>query len=459
MNILLINSKSIYEEGVSSRRIYFPIGLLSIGATLKKIGYRVRFLDLNLHPSEDMDRLIEREINESIPDIVGIGGLFSGAWQMQKEASRKIKSLVPNAFVVLGGIHATMFSLTILKRHPFIDCIVLGEGEETLCQIIIRVVNQQNLFDIDGIAFRSGDQVVISPKTTFANVDLLPNPDYSLLNVEDYSFDTENWWSPKGLPVGIPFPILTSRSCPKRCSFCSMNLVHGRGIRERNPIKVVDEIESLQDKYGATYFEIMDDNLTYNKNHVLSFCREIIRRGIEIQFCTPNGVAVEGFDSEVCSALVEAGLVRVCLAIESGSEFIRNKSIGKQLSTEQIWSAVRACSPHLSLHVSGFFVFGMPEETPETLEESVEMAIALPLDKAYVFFATPYPGTSLFRKCVREGLIDDDDMLENQTLRPDVESPHFKPKLVSIEELKLARQCVLDHYNQRTLLDKCPERA
>lgn len=444
MNILLINAATDYE-GTSQRSVYFPTGILSVAASLKREGHAVRVLDLNID-RESFEPLLDWNIAATNPQLVGIGGLYSSAWPHQKRIAQFVKSRIPNVPIVVGGIHPTMFAQEILERYSFIDYVVLGEGELTACYLADAIALDQSASLLDGIAFRKDGSVIVNPKTRFADVESLPEPDYSLVSVEKYSFDTSGWHSPKNIPVGRPFPILTSRSCPKRCSFCSMHLVHGQGIRHRSTTSVVDEMEHLHHAYGATYFEIMDDNLTCDRGHVLSFCSKIRSRGLDIQFCTPNGVAVEGFDDEVCSALVDAGLVRVCLAIESGSEFIRNKAIGKKLSNEQIDIAMRACEKQPTLFVGAFFVFGMPQETSETLAESVKMATSLPLDKAWVFFATPYPGTALHRLCVRDGLIEHQDLLENPMLKSDTDSPHFKPPNVSIEELQSARQTVLDHY-------------
>jgi anaerobic magnesium-protoporphyrin IX monomethyl ester cyclase len=451
--VALINAPASIAGCSSRRSIYFPIALLSVGAALRQQGIEVRIFDLNNIQTDSFEdylaTVLAPELSRFQPQAVGIGGLFSGAWPYQKLIAQCARRAVPGAGITLGGIHATMFAHEILERYPFIDYVVIGEGEFTAQTLLARLCSGESVADIDGLAYRAAGQVKLNPKTQFADLDLLPPPDYSLIDVRDYNISTESWWSPRGLPVGQPFPVLTSRSCPKRCSFCSMHLVHGPRIRHRSPVSVVDEIEHLHKRYGATYFEIMDDNLTYNRDHVFAFCSEILRRKLKIQFCTPNGVAVKGLDREVVGALVEAGLVRVCLAIESGSTFIRNKAIGKGLSDEEIWSAVEACNHYPELFSVGFFVLGMPQETVETLQESVSLATRLPLDKAQVFFATPYPGTALHRLCVREGLIGAVDLLESPGLKNDTDTPHFIPAKVSVSDLTSARETVLSHYRSR----------
>ncbi len=453
MRIVLINAPASVEGCSSQRSVYFPIALLSLGAMLRAQGIDVRLFDLNNLQTDNFNEYLNSFFAPQLalinPQVVGIGGLFSGAWHYQKLIAQCARRAVPGAAIVLGGIHATMFAREILDRYPFIDYVAVGEGEETARALLSRISCSADVSDIDGLAYRANGAIKVNPKTQFADLDSLPSPDYSLINVNDYHISTQSWWSPKGLPVGRPYPILTSRSCPKRCSFCSMHLVHGPQIRHRAPVLVADEIERLHDMYGATYFEVMDDNLTYSRQHVFDLCAEISRRKLRIQLCTPNGVAVKGLDNEVVGALVEAGLVRVCLAIESGSPVIRNGAIGKGLTDEQIWSAVETCARFPELFVVGFFVFGMPQETPDTLVESINLAKSLPLDKAAIFFATPYPGTALYRLCVRDKLIQATDLLESPGLKNDTDTPHFIPANVTLSDLVTARETVLSYYRSK----------
>jgi len=461
MRVALVNSPAYSIGGASRRTVYFPIGLLSIGATLRKHGFAVRIFDINNIQIDafepHLDAVFAPRLAAFKPRVVGIGGLFSGAWPFQKLIAQCVRRVLPEAVIVLGGIHATMFGPEILDRYPFIDYVVIGEGEETTRTLLERVEAGSGLADVDGLVFRTNGGVQVNPKTKYSDLDLLPAPDYSLINVGEYHFKSEDWWSPRKLPVGQPFPILTSRSCPKRCSFCSMHLVHGPRIRFCDPMLIVDEIERLHDSFGATYFEVMDDNLTFDRGHVLKLCAEILRRKLRIQFCTPNGVAVKGLDSEVVGAMVEAGLVRICLAIESGSLMIRNRAIGKGLSDEDVWAAIEACVKYPELFVAGFFVLGMPQETRETLVETVELARALPLDKAYAFYATPYPGTVLYRWCTERGLIEAGDLLESPGLKCDADLPHFVPANVSLSDLMQARDAIVSHYRGKREATRIPD--
>jgi len=157
----------------------------------------------------------------------------------------------------------------------------------------------------------------------------------------------------------------------------------------------------------------MDDNFTLDKSYVLQVCDLIIKKNLNIQFDTPNGIATYSLDEEVIDALVSAGLIRVSLGIESGSDYIRNKVIGKRLSMEKIYEVVKITKKYKELYVRAFFIMGMPEETRKTLMETYEMIEAIDIDRPMVHNIIPYPGTKLFRQVVRDGLFASDIDIEN----------------------------------------------
>ena len=291
---------------------------------------------------------------------------------------------------------------------------------------------------IDGIAFRQDGKIIVSPKTKYEDdLDLLPMVDYSILDLEEYKMDTSEWYSPKKIKVGQAFPIISSRSCPQRCNFCNMWLVHGPKIRFRSPDNVLDEMEYVYDIYDVRYFQFMDDNLTFDKKRILEICDGILKRNMNIQFDTPNGVSIKKLDQEIIGALVAAGMVRISLAIESGSEYIRNKVIGKGLTDKKIYEVVNECSKHPCLWTKGFFVIGMPQETQETLEETYKMITELPLNTFGIFFATPYKGTQLFDYCVQHKLISSniEKYMTTDDLQLGAVVPHFKPHEVTKGDL------------------------
>ena len=411
--ILLINPHT--PEFVKNKDKSIPIGLLYLASVLEKYKHQVQLIDVNndlldlshkkekADPAEYLSQEFIKRINLFKPGFVGIGCLFSGRFKNALLISRIIKKYYPNTPIVLGGIHPSIFPKEILNDYSYIDYILIGEGEYSF----LDLVENKDIEKIDGIAFRKNGKIVVNEKKFFIeNLDELPFPAYNLLNLKNYYFDTTKWHNPKKLAINVPLPIISSRACPYRCTFCSMYIIHGRKFRPRSAENVVDEIEYLYNNYDQRYFSFMDDNLTLDKKRILKICEEIIKRKLNIQFDTPNGVRINTLDKQVMDALVKAGLIRICVAPESGSDFIRNQVIHKGLSTKEIYDFFAFVNDYKNLYVKAFFIIGFPEETKETLNETYEMIKRLPVHQISIFNVIPFPGTALFEQCKKENLIN-----------------------------------------------------
>ena len=183
-----------------------------------------------------------------------------------------------------------------------------------------------------------------------------------------------------------------------------MNLVMGTSFRARSAESVFKEIEYLYNERGVRYFNIMDDNFTLDKKRIKQICRSIIDAKMNLSFDMPNGIMTATLDDDVIDALAEAGFAYCFLAIESGSDYIRNKVMYKQLSLETIFRVVKSFRRHPQIHLAAFFLMGMPEETRETLDETCALIDKLDLDSFKMSVATPFPGTRLFDQCLRDDL-------------------------------------------------------
>ena len=482
--VMLINSPTMGDQQIGTDN-YFPLGLLYLGTVLSEQNVAdVKIIDINnfFYPNGKADQgwmqtekerltkgvpfvdeailaqYFEKklifEIEEFKPEIIGFGAIFSGAFIGLKIIARKVKEEFPDIQIITGGITSTMFASEILKKCSYIDFATIGEGEDTLLEFMKCYQSGSSIDHIDGIAFRkSNGEIQNNPKTKYIqDLDALQMPNYDLLSdVKEWKMDTSGWYDPKGIGVGQPYPILSSRSCPRQCTFCNMFLVHGRTIRYRSPENVVDEIEFLHKESGVNYFQFMDDNLTFDKNRMLEICNDILKRGLNIQFDTPNGVAAFRLDPDVVDGMVSAGLVQVCVAIESGSEKIRNKVMKKGLKNEKIFEIVEHLAKHKHVFIRGFFIVGMPEDTRETLEETYSMIKALPLDKIGVFYATAYPGTPLYYYCKKNNLLETEvgDMVDMANLQHKAGVPHFKPYELEKEDLIAFQKKCYDYQNEK----------
>tara|TARA_Y100000034_G_C6887985_1_gene407987 strand:- start:720 stop:2342 length:1623 start_codon:yes stop_codon:yes gene_type:complete len=456
--VLLLNPPTDRTQFVGSDN-YFPLGLLMLATILEKDNDIVEITDLNnvfftreLSKdlfTEHMEQVVLPYIKEFKPDMIGLGGTFSGAFKYTKIISALVKNKFPEIPTVVGGNHASTFKGMIIERFRSIDYVVVGEAEHTFPELLKSVVhnNGEGLGKIDGLSYRKGghlgspydpslekvhtprkDIVVQNKYYYITNLDDVPVADFDIVGVDKYYMDTKEWYNPHNIEVGQPFPIISSRSCPMRCTFCNMWHVHGPEIRYRSADNVVDEIEYLYNKYDARYFQFMDDNFTFDKKRVIRIMNEINRRNLKISYDTPNGIAISKLDADVIKAMVEGGLIRISLAIESGSEEIRNIMM-KGLKQRKIYEIAKEFEKYPHVFVKAFFIVGMPEETHETLEATRNMIENLPLDKFSINYATPFPGTALFNQCKSKDLLRYDVVdyveIDNHQLRSD--RPHFKP--------------------------------
>lgn len=228
---------------------------------------------------------------------------------------------------------------------------------------------------------------------------------YDKFNLQDYEpYDIKKWYDPRGYGITNPTPILTSRSCPNKCSFCAMNKVMGLACRMKSAKKAYEEIEYLYNEKNANYFHIEDNNFTLNKKRVLEICNLIVKNNLKIYLDTPNGLMVQTLDKEVVDALSEAGLIKVNLAIESGSEYIRNEVVRKHISMDKLFSTIDFIRNYKDIHIAAYFIVGFPEETEETLIDTYKLVERLDIDKIILMKLTPLPGTDLYDQCAKDNL-------------------------------------------------------
>jgi magnesium-protoporphyrin IX monomethyl ester (oxidative) cyclase len=457
MRILLVNPPM--PRNYYNKEVYIPLSLLYLASTLVKKGEDVKILDMRIFqrdgaepPQEFFAGKLTESIKDFRPDVVGLGCLFSGNFPETLELSRVSKRVSPSIPVVIGGIHPTIYAAEILRNCPSVDYIVLSEGEHSFADFISAMKNGNGrLGEIDGLAYKraaaSDTEVVINPKTRYIeNIDEISFPAYDLINIRDYYVDTSAWHNPKNLPIDTSIPILTSRSCPNRCNFCSMFLAMGPRWRARSAVNVADEIQYLYNKYNRRHFSIMDDNFSLDKKRTLEICNEIIKRNLNLQFETPNGLSMATLDKEILDALVAAGMIRTCFAIESGSDYIRNDVMRKRLPREKIFKIIELAKKYKQLNIAAFFIIGMPEDTLDTLEDTYQMIKDINIDRVFLMNLVPFPGTEVFEQCLRDNLLVEPDpkklYLAGDRYFTNYESFFLKPYRISISDLQnFRRRC------------------
>lgn len=449
MKVILV---APYKPAYIEYKEFMPtVSLLYLAAVLRENGHEPILLDMNTYRPLEHDNpdylckeVIINKINEKSADLIGFSCLFSGHFPLAIKMAEDIRERFPDVKIVFGGIHPTIFSEEILQNCKCVDFVVIGEGETQIIALVnaLEKGKIREIQKIGSFGYRDNHgKVVINPRINgyIKNLDELPLPAYDLLDLEKYFYDLSHWHNPKNLTFRMTMPILTSRSCPYKCSFCSMWLIMGSSIRVRSSKMVVDEIEVLYNKYGLNHFSFVDDNITLNKNHIIGICEEIKKRNLNIQFETPNGIYINSLDKEVIDAMVEAGWIRGALGIEHGSDYIRNEIIGKNIKREKIYEVAEYCRKHKQLFIKGLFIMGFPEDTYQTLMETYYMIEDLKLDKVFVCNLLPFPGTRIFEQAVRDNLfikeIDIKNLWKERMVADDLNKFFIKPYKMEIGEL------------------------
>lgn len=484
MNVLLVFPFSIMEWNNKYEEPRIPLNITYLGAVARKAGHNVSLVDLRVEQQKrwlkvsdkfDSDninfltKIMEDKIVQNNIDVVGINCLYSGLFPVVEHLAKRIKQLNPKIKVIIGGIHPTIYGKEILSQYNDIfDYVIIGEGETAFVKLLdcLAANNLTGISGIDGIGYFENNQAVINPKCNYVeNLDDLPFPAVDLLNIEDYYTDTSGWYSPKGFNIKTPAPVITSRSCPNMCNFCSMHFVHGRKIRYRSVENVLEEMKMYINKYGLNYFNITDDNLTLNKERVIKLMNLIVKENLDIQFSTENGVYVNTLDEEVLDAMSAAGLVRLHLALETGSDYIRTKVIGKYLLNKKIYELkdVFLKDKYSHIYLYGYFVVGFPEETEETLNETYQMITSFPLDNYSVFYAIPFPGTRLYNQCLKEKLFTQEYFYDTDSLVKQVKVgqmvkglPNIKPYNLELPRLIEFKQKTTDYLKEKRSKSSLP---
>jgi radical SAM superfamily enzyme YgiQ (UPF0313 family) len=179
-----------------------------------------------------------------------------------------------------------------------------------------------------------------------------------------------------------------------------MGLPH-RALR---PEKVVTIMETIQKNTGSSYFAIYDANFTEDPKRVISICNEIAKRNLKFILDLPTGFPINAFATEMIDALVSVGLIRTGVSVESGDDYIRNQVMKKNIKRDDIFTVIDYVRKYKHVFFLADIVIGMPEDTLESLEASLNIIRKLDVDDIVLSIATPYPGTPLYAQCIENNL-------------------------------------------------------
>jgi anaerobic magnesium-protoporphyrin IX monomethyl ester cyclase len=302
------------------------------------------------------------------------------------------KDFDPHIFTAIGGPHVTFALEETLVRSPWIDAIVIGEGEKTLVELVRAVAEDKDIDRVPGIAFADGGKIVkTSPRQLIENLDQLPLPARELLPMARYR------------ALGTPCTVITSRGCPYSCIFCSGHRMFGPRVRFRSPGPVVDEIERLQRDFGLAKINIVDDTFTLNHNHTRAVCQEILRRNLKLKWSV--FARVDRISEDLAQLMNRAGCEWILFGVESADEGIL-RTIRKGTTPEDVRRGVRIAA-EAGINVFNSFILGLPGESSETARKTLAFGDELyqKYGAKYGFhMLSPLPGTEIYERAQDYGI-------------------------------------------------------
>ena len=374
----------------------FPFFLAYAAALLEKNCFCVTLVD-GVAEKIETEEFFNR-LEKALPDLVVYEVSTPSIETDLRVAAQTKNRLGARVPVVFCGPHHEMYKDGFLEEHGDVDIIIKGEYEFTLLELARAVAAGTDLSQVAGISYRDGSGLVRrnSDRTIEQDLGKFPWPARHLFAMERY-FD---------LPGGIPAPSLqmwASRGCPYGCIFCSWPQIMygGSNYRTRDPIDVVDEIEFCVASYGFKSFYFDDDTFNIGKPRIMALCSEIEKRNFRLPWAIM--ARADCMDREILAAMKRAGLVSLKYGVESSDPALLAAS-GKALDLDRVRETIALTrEAGISFHLT--FTFGLPGETRETIEKTVEFALQADPDSLQFSIVTPFPGSSYFEILEKNGYL------------------------------------------------------
>lgn len=361
--------------------------------------YEVRVLDANMEDLSPED--FSKRLSDFKPDIVGISVLTGEYIECGFIAAKIAKQINPNVKTVIGGVHATTESSSVIS-NKYVDYCVVGEGEyvfKELCDFI----NGTGEFPKRGVARKDNGEIIMPERADFIfDLDKLPYPAYHKVDFLKYAnkIQRETADAPRELPFGR---IITSRGCPYNCCFCQVGSIFGKKPRLRSVKNIIGEIDILVKEYGIKSLLFDDDNLIYDKERAKELFQAMIDKKYNLKW-NAGALALYKLDEEIIRLMEESGCVYVNVAVESGSQRVLSEIIHKPLELKKGIEMLKKLKK-TKVRICANFVFGFPGETWEEIRETIKLAEDIDVDYVKLFIATPLPNTELYRVAKEGGYL------------------------------------------------------
>lgn len=396
MNVLLVNVPAGLEHSGNIKPVFTrpPIAHLWLAAIMEEHGIKTDIYDA-LAMGSNEDAILDY-IKATRPDMVGFTVFTIGVYDVI-HISNKIKKLFPGIYTIVGGYH-TSASVEDLINEPNIDFACIGEGDFTVLELINALKDGSELGGIGGLVYKKGTRIIKNPprmlRTDMDNVPILA---YRKIIRNEYV----PWWSIDSGKRQRYISTVTGKGCPMNCIWCDIAKTEGLTYRCMSAKRVMKELMHLKHDLGVTHLSFDDANFTVRKKRLIEICEGMIQNRLDIKWACSSTI-IHADDADLLRLMKKAGCESIFYGVESGNGAILKKV--KRITKERVREVVRktwkaGIRPHCS------FILGLPDDTKETMEETINFAIELDPASASFSIAVPYKGTPMYEEYERKGYI------------------------------------------------------
>jgi anaerobic magnesium-protoporphyrin IX monomethyl ester cyclase len=379
------------------------ISLAYLARVIENIGIDYDVIDCLVHDEDKPQSLngfqisglpIEETVKRIDPktNVIGITSMFTTEWIIVRELSRQIRERFPDVLIIVGGEHATADADNIITYDKQIDVCFLGESDDSF-EVFLRQFPESRHLETPGIAYRGPNGEVIRNSRLPRRKNLDEHlPLWDKFDVK-YYVDRRRSYSRIGTKA---IPILATRGCPYKCTFCSNAQMWGVTYVMRSVDSVVKEMKSYIERYGIEHFDFIDLATSVNKTWFTELCARIKEELPGITWEMTVGTRSEILDHETLKLVKESGSNIIGLAPEAGSESMIKK-VKKRLDFDKFFSTVRQ-AVGLDMDIKANIIIGFPHETPLELMKTAAFCMKLGwkgVKGISIFRFTPFPGTEL----------------------------------------------------------------
>jgi anaerobic magnesium-protoporphyrin IX monomethyl ester cyclase len=407
-----------YHSGVvESAGTWLNVGFVYIAGALRAAGFEVDYYDaMSLwHKWPD----IQKRIEAFRPDVVATTS-FTASIVHAIKLCGLVKEIDPHIVTVIGNVHATFsYDEMLTHDHDKIDFVVRGEGEVTLPELLTCLNSSDDPAKVPGLAFWQDGGVQVTAKRPYIqNLDALPTA-WDLVEWPIYSYRAKN-----NARLAI---VSSSRGCQQKCSFCSQQLFWAQTWRARSPENVVAELELLSQRHGVEVAMLADEIPTFDRERWVRILDLMIERQVPVKLLMETRVDDILRDADIMDKYRLAGVEHIYVGVEAGKQATLDL-FKKETKVEQSKQAIDLIN-NADIVSETSFVLGMPDDTPESISETVELAKHYNPDMGFFLAIAPWPYSDLYPEL--EPYVATKDYRKYNLVEPVV-----KPKNMTLAELE-----------------------